>query len=96
MCVCVYIYVCMCVYVTDFSNHLGHAVRATTLLMLQAELICKVGQNCMHTLHMTVSLVISLPKIPHIYRVGQNHIYTVYIRCFWQGNHEIYGVYIRF
>jgi len=29
-------------------------------------------------------------------RVGQNHIYTVYIWCFWQGNHQIYGVYIRF
>jgi len=25
------------------------------------------------------------------YRVGQNHIYTVYIRYFWQGNHQIYG-----
>jgi len=25
------------------------------------------------------------------YRVGQDHIYTVYIRCFWQGNHRIYG-----
>ena len=24
-------------------------------------------------------------------RVGQNHIYTVYIRCFWQGNYQIYG-----
>ena len=23
-------------------------------------------------------------------RVGQNHIYTVYLRCFWQGNHQIY------
>jgi len=30
----------------------------------------------------------------HMYRVGQNHIYTVYIRYFWQGNHQIYG-YIR-
>ena len=33
-------------------------------------------------------------------RVGQNHIYTVCIRYFWQGNHQIYGhircVYIRF
>ena len=27
----------------------------------------------------------------HICRVGQNHIYTVYIRYFWQGNHQIYG-----
>jgi succinate dehydrogenase flavin-adding protein (antitoxin of CptAB toxin-antitoxin module) len=26
-----------------------------------------------------------------ICRVGQNHIYTVYIRCFWQKNHQIYG-----
>jgi len=24
-------------------------------------------------------------------RVGQNHIRTVYIRYFWQGNHRIYG-----
>ena len=24
-------------------------------------------------------------------RVGQNHIYTACIRCFWQGNHHIYG-----
>jgi len=23
-------------------------------------------------------------------RVGQNHIYAVYIRYFWQGNHQIY------
>jgi hypothetical protein len=23
--------------------------------------------------------------------VGQNHIYTVYIRYFWQENHQIYG-----
>jgi hypothetical protein len=28
-------------------------------------------------------------------RVGQNHVYTVYIRFFWLGNHQIYGVYIR-
>ena len=31
--------------------------------------------------------------------VGQNHIYiyiyTVYIRYFWLGNHQIYGVFIR-
>jgi hypothetical protein len=28
---------------------------------------------------------------PYICRDGQNHIYTVYIRYFWQGNHQIYG-----
>ena len=27
-------------------------------------------------------------------RVGQNHIYTVYIPYFCLGNHQIYGVYI--
>jgi len=26
-----------------------------------------------------------------IHRVGQNHIYTLYIRYVWQGNHQIYG-----
>jgi len=25
-----------------------------------------------------------------MFRVGQNHVYTVYIRYFWQGNYEIY------
>jgi hypothetical protein len=27
----------------------------------------------------------------HILRDGQNHIYTLYIRHVWQGNHQIYG-----
>ena len=27
----------------------------------------------------------------HIYKVGQNHIYTVFLRYFWQENHQIYG-----
>ena len=35
----------------------------------------------------------NLPLV--MYRVGQNHIYTVYIRYFWLGNHQIYGVFIR-
>ena len=41
----------------------------------------------------------ALLALPHIARVGQNHIYTVYIRYFWHGNHQIYGlirhIYIR-
>jgi len=28
---------------------------------------------------------------PHKTRSGQNYIYTVCIRYFWQGNHQIYG-----
>jgi hypothetical protein len=41
-------------------------------------------------------------KKTHRSRVGQNHIYTVYIRYFWKGKYEIYGhirsygVYIQF
>jgi len=31
------------------------------------------------------------PTTTHIIRVGQNHIYTVCIRYFWQGIHHIYG-----
>ena len=30
-------------------------------------------------------------KLLNIARVGQNHIYTVFLRYFWQGNHQIYG-----
>ena len=38
-----------------------------------------------------IHMVLSLLHIPCIYRFGQNHIYTVYIRYIWQGNHQIYG-----
>ena len=27
--------------------------------------------------------------VAHISRAGQNHIYTVYTGCFWQGFHQI-------
>jgi hypothetical protein len=32
-----------------------------------------------------------MTKHTAIYRVGQNHTYTVCIRYFWQGNHQTYG-----
>jgi len=28
-------------------------------------------------------------KVRHMPRTGQNYIYTVYVRYFWQGNHQI-------
>ena len=31
------------------------------------------------------------PRRLHINRVGQNHIYTVHMRCFGQGNYQIHG-----
>jgi hypothetical protein len=33
----------------------------------------------------------NLPDQAGVDRVGQNHIYTVYTRYLWQGNHQIYG-----
>jgi hypothetical protein len=33
-----------------------------------------------------------ITKYTVIRRAGQNHIYMVYARYFWQGNHQIYGV----
>jgi hypothetical protein len=45
--------------------------------------IYKVGQNCISTPHLTVHLVVSLPKIPDMHRLqvygsGQPCVYTVY------------------
>jgi hypothetical protein len=44
----------------------------------------------------TASFLVLNPQLStqssvHMCRVGQNHIYTVYIRYVWQGNHQIYG-----
>jgi len=38
-------------------------------------------------------LVVHVLLLTHEFmcRVGQNHIYTVYIQYFWQGNDQIYG-----
>ena len=45
------------------------------------------------------SSIQSLPQFcasVSVIKVGQDHIYMVYIHYSWQGNHQIYGVYIRF
>jgi hypothetical protein len=52
-----------------------------------------------HTYTRTQYMPVCQCKVPvcrseSMSRVGQNHIYTVHVRCFWQGNHQIYG-YIR-
>jgi len=40
------------------------------------------------------NVCVRIVTVLYICRVGQSHIYTVYIRYFWQGNHQKYG-YIR-
>jgi len=75
MCVCACVSVCMCVCVCVLSIHMLHGVscpQSTTVPQLAHKLspiIARVGQNCIHTPHMTVFLVISLPKIPYIHRI---------------------------
>jgi hypothetical protein len=39
----------------------------------------------------TLALIACLLAIIIIVRVGQNHIFTVYTRYFWQGYHLKYG-----
>jgi len=62
--------------------------------------VCRVGQSRLNAPCLILFLVVSLPKVPYIIRVGQNHMYTVYVQYFWQGISTkytvIYGAYIRF
>jgi hypothetical protein len=37
--------------------------------------------------YLEANKVCVVPPAHFFLRVGQNHIYTVYIRYFWQGNH---------
>ena len=56
-----------------------------------------IGLHCVQNMGATVAMAKLDTNVSCIInRVGQNHIHTVYIRYFWQGNHQIYGVYIRF
>ena len=38
-----------------------------------------------------VCTLFCVPCLHMFFRVGQNPMYTVYVRYFWQGNHQIYG-----
>ena len=45
-----------------------------------------------HTLtHKDTCFRLAVVAVVLMCRIGQNHIYTVYMRYFWQGNHRIYG-----
>jgi len=77
------VYICTVYDQIYFCMHRIYALYMTVY-------ICTVHDR-VYAPYMTVNLVIPLPKIPYIYRVGQNPIYTVYVRYFWQGNHQIHG-----
>ena len=55
-CVCVFVCVCVCSFLHQITNQ-------------RSFLIFRVGQYRVHTLYNTIYLVISLPKIPYIYRI---------------------------
>ena len=48
----------------------------------------------LYTLHIIYAAHYTRKTCEHIPKVGHIHIYTVYVRYFWQGNHQIHGVYI--
>ena len=45
---------------------------------------------CIYQMHASIITCANEHKAV-IFRVGQNHIYTVFIRYFWQGIHQKYG-----
>ena len=54
--------------------------------------LCYTSRTWVQVFHTElISFLIWGLKSAPMYRDGQNHIYTVYIRNFWQGNHWIYG-----
>jgi adenosyl cobinamide kinase/adenosyl cobinamide phosphate guanylyltransferase len=80
-CACVCACACVCRSVgrgcrsTGFNEYKGLCARV---------FVCVTGEmgsdfQCLHEMFW------------QIHRVGHNHIYTVCIRYFWQGNHQIYG-----
>jgi len=87
----------VCIYVCVCAQNICFVMR--TKLHRASVRLARPNAHAVHGRDMTV---ISLPSrlctgtpnictYVHICRVGQNHIYTMYIRYFRQGNHQIYG-----
>jgi hypothetical protein len=60
------------------------------LLNLEYSVYCISSTN-----PLTAAAAASVCLLCQICMVGQNHIYTVYVRYFWLGIHQIYCVCIR-
>jgi len=64
---------------------------------MHTDALSKVGAPCLQWSHLYTlwcffkTLVKGWFDRCHLCRVGQNHLYTVCIRYFWQGNHQKYG-----
>ena len=75
-------------YSSDASNKYIVRLSCKQMCILLAKSIPVRKQSCailvMNNVHyMRASCI--------LHRVGQDHIYTVHIRYFWQGNRQIYG-----
>ena len=78
--------VCMCVYVCGWVG-VGVCVRVCLWCCSYKP------QTFFHSmiLHFAHNVALSVEDTNLVItRVGQNHIYTVYIRYFWQGNYKMY------
>ena len=106
MCVCVCVCVCVDGAISTWHNEYGidqvcfPALRKYwTATSLQKQLVTishtstwpHKNTNRMNLVIKTMFYNLQSIALNNMCRVGQNHIYTVYIRYVWQGNHQIYG-----
>ena len=92
VCVCVFVCVCLCVFV---------CVCLCVFVRVSLRGKCRRGDVCATCVLCDDMQVKGNDgkMFSTMRRVSQNHIYTVYIRYFWQGHTKytvIYGAYIRF
>ena len=99
-CIIVYVcivYVCQCSYVSPQVCVYMHV--CLSLQPIKHVFVCTCASLCnLSNTYLYARVPLSATyqtRVSLLFRVGQNHIYTVYIRYFWLGNHQIYGVYIR-
>ena len=95
-----HVFVCTCASLCNLSNTYLYArvpLSATYQTRVYMHVCLSLQRNLSNTcLYARVPLSATYQtRVSLLFRVGQNHIYTVYIRYFWLGNHQIYGVYIR-
>jgi hypothetical protein len=86
VCVCVCVCECVCVCVCYARTHTYTHTHTLT---------CTHTHACRARMERCLSNALIKPtqntRWIQMSRAGQNHIYTVYMRCFWQGNHQIYA-----
>ena len=104
VCVCLRVCVCLCFYKCRAGqNHIysvyiyGSGQPYISVYVCVCLFACVCVFMCVLVGVIWENLYFKLAAVPaqrmsrNFYRVGQNHIYTVHIRYFWQETHQIYG-----